>query len=178
MESCHCISFSCSGKLVSRKTLRRHAHEDRLSMAASNRLAGQSGTIGSFDSVVDPSLYQTHWTAREKISESSDVTVLEMLYQISRDFAMAPGASKHWVSQQLMLLKKNFLSHKDDFPETFEQLVEILDPFLPPMHTFDVCVNDCIIFRKENEFDVNCPVCGEDSKKTGKHREDASPTYL
>ena len=108
MEPCHCISFSCAGKQQTRKTLRRHTIEDQRSVAGPKRIAAESGVIGEFDSIVDWSLYQTHWTATTKINESSDVSVLNMLFQISRDFVMSPGASKESVSRELSLLKKNF----------------------------------------------------------------------
>ena len=159
-EPCYCESFSCAGNLVSSSTLRRHVLQDR-SIAEGNRASHQEGIIGDFDKHFDSSLYEKHWTAKEKISESSHTSVLEMLFQISRDFVMSEDASKEWVSSQLSLIKKNFLSSSNDLPETFDQMIDVLDPFLLPMHTFDVCKNDCVLFHKEHETAEVCPICGE-----------------
>ena len=49
----------------------------------------------------------------------------------------------------------------EKLPETYDQAADILEPFLMPVHKYYVCVNDCIIHRKENANRVECQVSGE-----------------
>ena len=45
-------------------------------------------------------------------------------------------------------------------PATFEEALKWLKPFLVPLHTFNVCPNACIVYRKQYESETTCPFCG------------------
>ena len=46
-------------------------------------------------------------------------------------------------------------------PGSYQEASEILKPFLIPLEKYDVCVNDCIIFRNEHIDDDKCFKCEE-----------------
>ena len=117
--------------------------------------------INLFDWEFKPDLYRNHWAANEKISRECRLTVLEAVFEVMRDFVFSPNMSKGCVSRRLNSLKSKFLFQDNNLPSDFEQAMKIIEPFLIPMHKFNVCPNDCIIFRKEYTDANECPKCGE-----------------
>ncbi|XP_066924630.1 uncharacterized protein [Clytia hemisphaerica] len=55
-------------------------------------------------------------------------------------------------------------------PGSFMEARSLLKPFLVPLEKYDVCVNDCVIFRNEYSFSQECPVCEEKRYEDGKPR--------
>ena len=46
---------------------------------------------------------------------------------------------------------------------------KIVEPFLMPLERYDVCVNDCVIYRKERIGFDKCDVCGEERYDASKN---------
>ena len=162
---CICNSFGCGkrgGVKQTPVTLARHV---KLDVERSIEAIPIFEPINEWDVDVDPDLYKSHWSAKARFNNR--LSLLEYCFDAARIFVSQPNASKESVSNHLYTNKYNLAETlNNDLPETFDQMVNILTPFLMPQIVYHVCKNDCIIYRKEYETATRCPVCEEDRYKS------------
>ncbi|KAK3735529.1 hypothetical protein QZH41_010032 [Actinostola sp. cb2023] len=93
----------------------------------------------------------------------SSVTVLQSLAGYFAWFTEFPAVSKSALSSMLAL-NKNLMPSPNNLPASYEEAMKFMKPFLLPLVVYDVCLNDCIVYRKTERYDYSklesCPVCG------------------
>ena len=47
-----------------------------------------------------------------------------------------------------------------NLPDSYEAALQAIEPYLVDTIVYDVCTNDCIVFRKEHAESTQCPKCG------------------
>ena len=67
-----------------------------------------------------------------------------------------PEISKEALSS-LLAMNHTTLPHGNNLPNSYEAALRIIEPYLVQSIVYDVCPNDCIIFRKEYESLLACP---------------------
>jgi len=101
--------------------------------------------------------------ARLPLYHGSSVTVLQALAGYFSWFTEFPAISKSALSS-ILNINKNILPCPNNLPGSFVEAMKFIKPFLLPLVTYHVCVNDCIIYRKTERYDYSklqvCPVCG------------------
>ena len=132
-----------------------------------------TSSIGDFDAYMDLSLYSKMPEASKPVSSVSEITVLEAVFEIVRDFVFTPNASKKSTTSRFKLIKEKFLPDNNAMPKSFEDAIKVIEPLLVTLHKFNVCPNDCVIFRKHYSDMSSCPICGESrfKKRMGKQQE-------
>ena len=136
---------------------KRHVKEDFKETA---KIKPSFVPVNEWDQQFDANLFNSHWAARTSFNDK--ISVLEFLFETMRDFVSSPKASKTSVTKDLGKPKYKFAEQMNEkLPETYDQADGILEPFLMPVHKYNVCVNDCIIYRKENANRMESQVCGE-----------------
>ena len=159
-KECICKSFGCGekgGVFQSVKTWGRHLKAD---FAKSTKNINHYEPINEWDMDPNLSIYRTHWTAKSRYN--SKLSVLEYLFQTLKIFASKPNESKDNTSTHLYHEKYDLSEViNEKLPNTFEEAISILSPFLMPLKVYNVCTNDCVIFWRQYKDDTNCPVCGE-----------------
>ena len=77
-----------------------------------------------------------------------------------REFVSRPNASKDAVSNQLTMMNETLLENQiEGLPKTFDAAVNIINIFLMPLYTYNVCPNDCVIFQNQFIHNQTCPKC-------------------
>lgn len=69
-----------------------------------------------------------------------------------------PGISKEALSSALAM-NHTMLPDGNNLPNSYEAALRIIQPYLVQSIVYDVCPDDCIIFRKEYESLSVCPKC-------------------
>ncbi len=94
----------------------------------------------------------------------SSVTVLQALCGYLAWFSEHPGTSKTALSDLLRLHHEQILPAGNNLPSSYDEAYSFVKPFLLPFVVFDVCPNDCVLFRKTDRYDFStltkCPTCG------------------
>lgn len=57
-------------------------------------------------------------------------------------------------------MQHQILPSGNSLPETYEDALKMIDPFLVKSIEFHACPNDCVIFRGVNLHLDHCPFCG------------------
>ena len=158
---CECVSFGCArigGRNLTTAHWRRHVKSDfQATLNDLTSLSNSFSPLNEWDQEFDPSIYTEHWTA--KTAYNSKLSVLEYLFEIMKDFVASPKASKELVSRQLYKQKYKFAEQVNEkLPETYNQAVEILEPFLMQLHTYHTCPNDCVRFREQHRSNQLSPL--------------------
>ena len=159
---CECKSFGCGasgGKMQSSRTAHRHIKEDNFLLC--KRHIPNYKPVSDFDKYMDLGVYQTHWSVSHRLNKK--LSILEYIFEIMREFVSTPNASKKTVTNHLSALKYKVLETVNEkLPDSFEAALKILEQFLIPLNTFNVCPNDCIIYRKDYEHETKCPFCSSE----------------
>ena len=86
-------------------------------------------------------------------------SILQSLVKYFSWFCEHPGISKEALSSMLAM-NHTMLPYGNNLPNSYEAALRIIQPYLVQSIVYDVCPNDCIIFRKEYELLSVCPRCG------------------
>ena len=134
------------------RTRRRHLKMD-------NQTLEFPSSIGDFDKYLDFCSYSTIPEANTLMYPNARITILEGVYEILRDIAFTPDASKMSTSARFKQLTEKFLPENNMMPASFDQALQLITPFLMLLEKFHVCPHDCVIFGKEFTSLSKCPVC-------------------
>lgn len=89
-------------------------------------------------------------------------------------FSVNHGMSKTALSDSLMC-EKSSLPQPNHLPSSYKEARTLVAPLLMPLQKYDVCINDCVIFRDSGEYEYanlnECPQCLEPRKENGKSRK-------
>ena len=94
-------------------------------------------------------------------------TLFETLVHLFDWFSSHPSLSKEAFSKNLKLWH-SILPEGNLLPTSYQEAYKTIKPYLDPEVIFDVCQNDCILFRGEYKDSVSCPKCKESRFKAGK----------
>ena len=75
-----------------------------------------------------------------------------------RWFTEHPGISKEALGSMLRM-QRGFMPDSN-LPDSYEAALQAIEPYLVDTIVYDVCTNDCIVFRKEHAESAQCPKCG------------------
>lgn len=103
-------------------------------------------------------LYSSN-AAATPLFDGSPHTVLEALVKYFHWFSQHPGISKEALSSMLEM-QRSFLPDDNNLPNSYEAALRAIEPYLVEPTVYDVCINDCVVFRKEYASNVECPKCG------------------
>ena len=95
--------------------------------------------------------------AATPLFEGSSNTVLEVLVKYFHWFTQHPGISKEAVGSMLVM-QRSFLPA--DNTSSYDAALRSIEPYLVEPDVYDVCINDCVVFRKEYSSNSECPKCG------------------
>ena len=93
--------------------------------------------------------------------DGSPHTVLQTLVEHFRWFCEHPGVSNEALSSMLAM-QKGILPVPNQLPGSYEAALRIIQPYIISPVTYDICVNDCILFRGGYSSLNQCPTCGSD----------------
>jgi len=103
--------------------------------------------------------------AKLPLYENSPVTVLQALAGYLAWFSQHPSASKTSITELLRLHQKFILPSPNNLLSCYDEAFKLIKPFLLPYISYDVCINECVVFRKTSRYDHSklkeCPTCGE-----------------
>jgi len=57
-------------------------------------------------------------------------------------------------------MQHNLLPVGNNLPSSYEAALAAIEPYLVQPIVYDVCPNDCIIFRGKDKSLLECPLCG------------------
>ncbi|XP_061190168.1 uncharacterized protein LOC133198027 [Saccostrea echinata] len=102
--------------------------------------------------------------------EGSKVTVLEAVTQNLYVFSSNHGVSKKAISDVLHN-EKQTLPKPNHLPASFEEARNVIKHLLIPLVKYEVCINDCLLFRGAHADIDTCPECGEPRRVNGRVRK-------
>lgn len=116
----------------------------------------------------DPSQYRCG-PAITPLYEGASITLLEAVAQHLLWFTEHPGTSKQALTSILELQHHSILPQGNLLPDCYRSAIDIVNVFLIKPLVFDVCPNDCVLFRGATASLEKCPKCGANRyKPTGK----------
>ena len=141
------------------------------SLASSESSNGSSDILESEEELKDLPDYLRETTEEEELYNSdkaklplfdgSSVTVLQALCGYLAWFSEHPGTSKTSLSDLLRLHHERILPTGNNLPGSYDEAHAFVKPFLLPFVVYDVCPNDCVLFRKTDRYDYSklseCP---------------------
>jgi hypothetical protein len=95
--------------------------------------------------------------------DGSPHSVLQTLVNCFQWFCEHPGISKEALSSMLAM-QKSLLPAPNNLPGSYETALHVIEPHIVTPVSYDICVNDCILFRKQFSGLTKCPDCGADRK--------------
>ena len=98
--------------------------------------------------------------------DGSTHTLMSTLVEYFRWFCEHPGTSKEAFSSMLAM-QKSILPTPNVLPGSYEAALRIIEPHIISTVSFDICDNDCVLFRNEYSSLMQCPKCGS-HRKLGK----------
>lgn len=96
--------------------------------------------------------------ATTPLYEGSPTTVLHALVKHFHWFTDHPGISKEALSA-VLATEYSLLPPGNSLPSSYDAALRAINPYLVQPVIFDVCENDCIIFRREHAHLTECPKC-------------------
>ena len=112
--------------------------------------------------------------ARKDLYSGYTASVLAAIFLKFRTFVSHPYSSKAELSETFRNDKNVLLPKGNNMPGSYTEACELVKPFLIPFEHYDVCINDCLIYRKENFSVVSCKECGEPRRQNG----NPHPTFI
>ncbi len=101
--------------------------------------------------------------------EGASITVLEAVAKHLLWFTDHPSTSKQALTDILHVQHHSILPKGNLLPDSYDATLKVINTFLITPLVFDVCPNDCIIFRGINADLIKCPKCNANRyKSTGK----------
>jgi len=91
-------------------------------------------------------------------SLANSSTLFETVVHLFDWFSSHPSLSKEAFSENLQMWH-SILPQGNLLPTSYREAYKIIRPYLIPEVVFDVCPNDCILFRGEYKNAVTCPKC-------------------
>eukprot|EP00111_Clytia_hemisphaerica_P011821 TCONS_00034748-protein len=161
-KQCFCKTFGCAGKLVSTKTVRRHMEKDYATLK-SDRLDTLRNHEYRRTVHFNEDLYTESDVAKTKLYPGSELTVLEAIFLKIRTF-VGHTSSKAELSEIFRNDHQHVLPKPNNMPSSYEEAYKLIEPFLLPLETYDVCVDDCMLFRGEHSEKDQCVLCGKDRR--------------
>lgn len=128
--------------------------------SSADATAEEGSQSGNNSLITDGEDYDERWLytsgiAATPLYEGSSITVLQSLAIHFRWFCQHPGISKAALSSM-----DGMLPARKQLPSSYEAALAAIEPYLVQPVYYDVCQNDCIIFRKEYASHLECPKCG------------------
>lgn len=170
------IDLTCKGELSSDDTGSDHASsEDKYSVVADLEEFVLPPTP-SLEDINIPEMASNYITSFEVdetpiLYPGAPVTARQAVCTLVAWFSSNPGISKSAFSRLLFILHTFILPAGNSLPQSYNDALKMLRPFLSPVKDYHCCVNDCIIFRDSHIGDYAqlsvCPECGEDRYKAG-----------
>lgn len=107
----------------------------------------------------------------------ANTTLLEAVTQHLHVFSTNHGMSKSALTDVLKTEKRT-LPQPNNLPASYKEAKDLIKHLLIPLYKYDVCVNDCVVYRDNTEFAglQSCPKCKEPRYFNGKVRK--SFTYM
>lgn len=171
MKECFCRSNNCGGKLVSIKTRNRHSDQDYQTLKKESQQNKPDYIVYDRRINFDEDLYKTSEVATTKLFPGSRITVLEALFAKFRTFCAHPFSTKTELDELFRADNMFNLPESNHMPSSYREARKLIEPFLFPLERYDVCVNDCIVFRKDALNFKSCNICKEARyKNNGKPR--------
>ena len=97
--------------------------------------------------------------ASTPLYNGSPHSVLHTLVEHFRWFCEHPGVSKEALSSMLSM-QKALLPQPNELPASYEAALRVIAPHIVTPIAYDVCGNDCVLFRGEYSNLTQCPRCG------------------
>jgi hypothetical protein len=139
------------------------------SMEDENSTSVDSTDTMSWSFTYDKTLYSSGVAVT--ILPNSDLTLLQWLAMNFHLFTSHPALSKQSFTESLQLQKRLQIDTEDIIPSSYYQARKLIQPYLVPKNKYDVCINDCIVFRDSSKFKcanlLQCPVCEHDRYVSG-----------
>lgn len=108
----------------------------------------------------------------------ASLTVCQALVNYFTWFSEHPGVSKQALSDALHLQHHKMLPPGNLLPDSYTAAMTIINPCLVAPIVYDVCSNDCIIFRKAYADLTECPMCKTPRHVPGTSTPARTFTYL
>lgn len=109
--------------------------------------------------ICDAKWLYTSGIAATPLFEGSSNSVLQSLVKYFCWFCEHPGISKSALSSMLTM-QQSMLPPGNNLPTSYEAALSAIEPYLVQPIVYDVCQNDCVIFRREHASLLECPKCG------------------
>lgn len=101
----------------------------------------------------------TSGIAATPLYEEASLSVLQCLVKHFCWFCDHQGISKEALSSMLSM-QHSLLPPGNNLPDSYEAALRAIEPYLVQSVVYDVCPNDCVIFRNECASLSECPKCG------------------
>ncbi len=98
-----------------------------------------------------------------------------MILQLQSKYS---GMLQQCVTGMLQLIKRVFGTINVTIPKNFSEVKAAVSDMLVPVHEYDVCINDCIIFKGEHADSMTCPSCKKSRYKPEKKQARKKYHYL
>lgn len=106
--------------------------------------------------------------------EGSKLSVIQGIAIHFDTYTKHPGVSKETFNDFMQTSRNIILPLKSNMPVDYKTARNVIEEFLIPKIVYDVCQNDCIIYRKGYKSLSSCPVCNSPRYRSsnGKVRAD------
>ena len=116
--------------------------------------------------VIEDKEGDVHWLYRSGIAvqslfEGSHTSVLQALVKYFSWFCEHPGISKEALSS-LLSMQHSMLPPGNSLPNSYESALSAIEPYLVQSVVYDVCRNDCVVFKGSSATLSKCPKCNSD----------------
>ena len=155
---------TCFGKWIPKTSFYKHMQEDFIQRNVSIRPKFEF----SEDVYREPKLHQP-------LYDGSSVTLLEAITKHFYTFSIHNGMSKGALSD-ILQNEKNTLPAPNILPGTYAEAKKLIQHLLMPLKKYEVCINDCLIFKDRHAETDHCPKCLEPRRQNGRSRK--SFTYM
>lgn len=99
-------------------------------------------------------------TENQNFTSPSSVTLLEAITKHFYAFSIHNGMSKGALSD-ILQKEKNTLPAPNILPGTYAEAKKLIQHLLMPLKKYEVCINDCLIFKDRHAETDHCPKCLE-----------------
>lgn len=62
----------------------------------------------------------------------------------------------------MLTMQKTILPAHNELPPSYEAALRVIEPYIINTVSYDICPNDCILFRNEFSGLTKCPKCGSE----------------
>ena len=152
--------------MVSGKTANRHASQDYLILKAE-----RFSDVQEYERRItfDEELY-TNEASTTFLYTGSRISILAAVFAKFRTFCSHPFSTKEELGELFRADHLFNLPKNNNMPESYKEARKLIENFFVPLERYDVCVNDCMIFRKDSVDLEACTFCKEERFECGKPR--------